>query len=189
MIDDVFLGSLIRNYRRQNGSTLAEVATRTGLSKGLLSRVENGHVSPSLSTLSKIADALDVHISDFFLEDGVADISYLSEKEYQKVHWDDQDAVYDYYPLVAPDFGRRLFNPFMIHIKKKDFRPITNTASCDQFVYMLKGTIDYGYGQKVYTITAGDSLFFRGEMAHGPKKLHTNEAKYIMVLCRRTPHK
>ena len=59
----------IREIRKNKGFTLAQLGKETGLSKGLLSRIENNQVSPPIATLSKIARGLVVPISIFFEED------------------------------------------------------------------------------------------------------------------------
>ncbi|HVW79187.1 MAG TPA: helix-turn-helix transcriptional regulator [Alloacidobacterium sp.] len=63
------IGITIRGYRLQKGLSQGDIEKRTGLLRCYLSRVENGHTVPSLDTLSKIANALDLPLSQFFTED------------------------------------------------------------------------------------------------------------------------
>ncbi len=63
------IGTTIRAYRLQKGLSQGDIEKKTGLLRCYLSRVENGHTVPSLDTLSKIAIALDLPISQFFSED------------------------------------------------------------------------------------------------------------------------
>jgi transcriptional regulator with XRE-family HTH domain len=65
------IGTTIRAYRLQRGLSQGDIEKKTGLLRCYLSRVENGHTVPSLDTLSKIAMALDVPISQFFAEDSL----------------------------------------------------------------------------------------------------------------------
>ncbi len=64
------IGTTIRTHRLQRGLSQGDIEKKTGLLRCYLSRVENGHTVPSLDTLSKIALALDLPISQFFAEDG-----------------------------------------------------------------------------------------------------------------------
>ena len=66
------IGTTIRTQRLQKGLSQGDIEKKTGLLRCYLSRVENGHTVPSLDTLSKIAVALDLSISQFFLEDALA---------------------------------------------------------------------------------------------------------------------
>jgi transcriptional regulator with XRE-family HTH domain len=65
------IGTAIRGYRLQKGLSQGDIEKRTGLLRCYLSRVENGHTIPSLDTLSKIAGALELPLSQFFAEDGL----------------------------------------------------------------------------------------------------------------------
>jgi transcriptional regulator with XRE-family HTH domain len=62
----VNIGQVIRNYRGDRGLSQGDIERRTGLLRCYLSRVENGHTVPSLETLAKIAEALEVSLADFF---------------------------------------------------------------------------------------------------------------------------
>lgn len=65
------IGTTIRAHRLQRGLSQGDIEKKTGLLRCYLSRVENGHTVPSLDTLSKIAAALDLPISQFFAEDSL----------------------------------------------------------------------------------------------------------------------
>jgi transcriptional regulator with XRE-family HTH domain len=65
------VGTQIRRRRRERDLTLSQVAERTGLNVGYLSQVENDKASPSLETLASLADALDVPIAWFLLDQSV----------------------------------------------------------------------------------------------------------------------
>jgi len=62
------IGETIRNYRTQKGMSQGDIEKRTGLLRCYLSRVENGHTIPSLDTLAKIAQAMEVPLGQFFAE-------------------------------------------------------------------------------------------------------------------------
>ncbi|MBI1749058.1 MAG: helix-turn-helix transcriptional regulator [Acidobacteria bacterium] len=62
----VNIGDVIRSYRAERGLSQGDIERRTGLLRCYLSRVENGHTVPSLETLAKIAEALDITLADFF---------------------------------------------------------------------------------------------------------------------------
>ena len=63
------IGTTIRAHRLQKGLSQGDIEKKTGLLRCYLSRVENGHTVPSLDTLSKIAQALDLPIAQFFADD------------------------------------------------------------------------------------------------------------------------
>ena len=62
----VNIGEVIRSYRTERGLSQGDIERRTGLLRCYLSRVENGHTVPSLETLAKIAEAMEIGLADFF---------------------------------------------------------------------------------------------------------------------------
>ena len=70
MLPQINIGETIRNYRLQKGMSQGDIEKRSGLLRCYLSRVENGHTIPSLDTLSKIAGAMEIALSQFFSESG-----------------------------------------------------------------------------------------------------------------------
>jgi transcriptional regulator with XRE-family HTH domain len=79
------IGQSIRSYRLQKGMSQGDIEKRTGLLRCYLSRVENGHTIPSLDTLSKIATAMEISLSQFFSDSGHSNgakgLPQLSEDE------------------------------------------------------------------------------------------------------------
>jgi transcriptional regulator with XRE-family HTH domain len=79
------IGETIRNYRLQKGMSQGDIEKRTGLLRCYLSRVENGHTIPSLDTLTKIATAMELPLSQFFSDsnhsNGSKGLPQLSEDE------------------------------------------------------------------------------------------------------------
>jgi transcriptional regulator with XRE-family HTH domain len=73
------IGTTIREHRLQKGLSQGDIEKKTGLLRCYLSRVENGHTVPSLDTLAKIAQALDLPISQFFMEDSLHHQSSLQK--------------------------------------------------------------------------------------------------------------
>ena len=62
------IGRQVRRYRKQLGLTITEMCDRTGLSAGMVSKIENGNTSPSLATLRSLATALNVPVTSLFRE-------------------------------------------------------------------------------------------------------------------------
>src|ERR1035438_10275316 len=63
---NVNIGQVIRSYRGERNLSQGDIQRRTGLLRCYLSRVENGHTVPSLETLAKIAEAMEINLADFF---------------------------------------------------------------------------------------------------------------------------
>ena len=63
---EVAIGREVRAYRKRQGVTVAELSASTGISAGMLSKIENGNISSSLTTLQTLSNALQVPITAFF---------------------------------------------------------------------------------------------------------------------------
>lgn len=185
MIDEQYIGALIRNLRITADLTLSQIAEKTGLSKSLLSRIEHGKICPPIPTLSKIADALDVHISTFFREEGVAAVANTAYEAREFVVSQNPDHRYSFADLVGDGYGRKLMNPFIIRVERDTLKPFVNTVPGDQFMLVTEGAMKYKYAGSIYTMNAGDSLYFRGEVPHGVYAVLTPFVEYLMVLSRR----
>ncbi len=60
------IGERLRAFRKGRGYTLKTLSVKTGLSQSLISKIELGNTAASVSTLLKLANALNIHIKDFF---------------------------------------------------------------------------------------------------------------------------
>jgi transcriptional regulator with XRE-family HTH domain len=75
------IGGTIKALRQEKQMTLPALAKKSGLSKGLISNLENSpEINPSLDTLHKIAEALDVTLADFLEKEKVQIIKFMPEK-------------------------------------------------------------------------------------------------------------
>ena len=57
---------LLREWRQRRGYSVRELAKRAGVGFMTISRIENGHMSPTVAMLEKLARALDITVREFF---------------------------------------------------------------------------------------------------------------------------
>ncbi len=170
---DDYLGKMIHALRRHDHLTIAEVADQAGISRGMLSKIENGQVSTSLDSLNKIAGALGVSLAHLFryynVPAGTAQLVKGGEamevvrRGTRRGHT---------YRLLAYDQGpKKLFEPFLVTMNDASevFPSFEHPGT--EFIYMLKGKLQYRHGTQTYLLNPGDSLTFRGDVPHGPDKL------------------
>lgn len=186
---DRFLGNVIRDLRLKDNLTIAEVAAQAGISRGMVSKIENGQVSTSLETLSKIAQALGVSLAHLFrhydMPSGGAQLVRLGEgmevvrRGTRRGHT---------YHLLAYDQGpRKSFEPFLIIMDDASEVFPTFEHPGTEFIHMLRGKIEYRHGQQTYVLEPGDSLTFRGDIPHGPEKLIELPIHFLSIIIYGTP--
>ncbi len=175
------LAKRVRELRSERGMTLQDVARLTGLSKGLLSKVENGVVSPPIATLAKLAEALEVPIGEFFESKDSADNAVFFPKSKRKrVRGRSSQHAYNY-ELLVPSRKRRDMQPMIVTVDGKNYKFKLMDHAGEQFIYLLEGEMSYVVDDQQYEMTPGDSLYFNARILHGPKLSRGQKAKYIVV--------
>lgn len=169
---DFFVGKTLNALRRQQRLTIADVAHRAAISRGMLSKIENGQTT-SLDTLHRLTDALGISLSTLFqrfqLPDGGA--QYVRKGEGLEVVRRGTRRAHTYHLLAADRGPKRHFEPFLVTLTDKSeiFPRFEHPGT--EFIYVLEGKIRYKHGKQSYTLSPGDALTFRGDIPHGPETL------------------
>lgn len=181
---DRFLGNVIRELRLKDNLTIAEVATQAGISRGMVSKIENGQVSTSLETLSKIAQALGVSLAHLFrhynMPSGGAQV--VRNGEGMEVVRRGTRRGHTYHLLAYDQGPKKTFEPFLITMDDASEVFPTFEHPGTEFIHMLRGRIEYRHGQQTYLLEPGDSLTFRGDIPHGPERLIELPIHFLSVI-------
>ncbi|SFR05998.1 Cupin domain-containing protein [Poseidonocella sedimentorum] len=182
---EVAIGREVRAFRRQQEITVAELAQSTGLSIGMLSKIENGNTSPSLTTLQLLANALSVPLTSFFRR---------FEESRQAVHTKSGEGVsieregtraghqYNLLGHIGANASGVIVEPYLITLTaESDVFPTFQHGGIET-IYMLEGEVEYRHGDGVYSLTPGDTLFFDADAPHGPEKLVALPARYLSII-------
>jgi len=179
-----YLGNQIKELRQHHGLTIAEVADRADISRGMLSKIENAQTATSLETISKLAHALGVSLSTLFRQYDVPDggAQHIKSGEGMEVVRRGTKRGHTYHLLSYDQGPTKQFEPFLITIDHESEVFPTFEHPGTEFIYMLEGKMTYRHGQNTYEMVPGDSLTFRGEVPHGPETLTHCPIKFITVL-------
>lgn len=185
-IKELKLGEKIRKLRRERRFTLQEVAELTGLSKPLLSQIENDQVIPPIATLLKIAKGLKVGIHYFFEEEGDRQKFVLtrggSEKSSQRRPGNDAVKGYLYHSL-APGIRHKQIEPFLIEFELTEWDDsFFYKHEGVEFIYLLEGELEFRYGPEVMVLFPGDSIYYDSTEPHGYVSRGNDRAKAVVVL-------
>ena len=166
------IGGQVRLFRQQLKLTVSEAAESAGLSPGMLSKIENGNISPSLATLNSLSVALNVPVTAFFRKyEEQRDCAYVPANQGLVIERQGTRAGH-LYELLGHTMGKSLsVEPYLITIKEKtDVFPLFQHDGIE-FIYMLKGKVVYRYTDQTFTLSPGDSLCFDSDGSHGPEEL------------------
>ena len=176
-----YIARRIKQLRADRGMTLKQVSDVTGLSKGLLSKIENCIVSPPIGTLAKLANALDVPIGEFFDTDGLDPGKvFYSKGDRKTVHGRRSSLNYEYQLLVHGG-RRREMQPMIVLIDGKTYEFGLQEHPGEQFIFVVEGSMDYIVGDKKYSLGPEDCLYHDGHVPHGPKLSRDQKVRYVVV--------
>jgi len=159
----------IRQLRRKRNTTIQQLSLKTGLTPGYLSKIENSEKPPPIPTLTKIAYALNVHISYFFEEDnnGESDLSIVRKGERKEIIGDYTSLGYRYEAVVKKRADGAI-QPLVITLPgPADPGSIPfNYHNGEEMIYVLSGMLHFHYGDEIHAVKEGDCLYFDSSIPH-----------------------
>ncbi len=177
------IGVQVKKLRTGLDMTIGDLAKVSGLSPGMVSKIENGQTSASLSTLQALANALNTPIATFFRTfDEKRDATFVKSGEGLTIERRGSRAGHVYQLLGHSVRSEVRIEPYLITLEKgADSYPVFQHPG-HEFIYMLKGDVTYRHADQTYRLKPGDSLFFDAEAAHGPEELKTLPAVYLSII-------
>lgn len=180
------LGQVIANHVRSRrleiGLTVGQLAERTGISKGMLSKIENAQTSPSLSTLERLSTALDMPVTSLFR--GLAeerDAVFVKAGTGPEIVRKGTRAGHTYQLLGTLRGPYKRVEPLLVSlVESTEVFPLFQHAGVEM-LYMLEGIMEYSYGREHYRMEKGDTLQFEGDIPHGPTKLVKLPIRFLSI--------
>jgi transcriptional regulator with XRE-family HTH domain len=173
----------VRECRTQLGLTVEQLAERSGISKGMLSKIENAQASPSLGTLVKLASAISIPLTAFFrgLEEE-HDALLVRAGQGVEIVRKGTRVGHRYQLLGSMRGSHRVMEPMLVTLTEhSEVFPLFQHSGIE-FIYMLEGVMEYGYGADRYVLRPGDTLQFEGQVAHGPTELTDVPIRFLSVI-------
>ena len=177
------IGRQVKRYRKQLGLTITDICSRTGLSAGMMSKIENGNTSPSLATLRSLSTALNVPVTALFREfEEQRDATFVKAGQGLAIERHGTRAGHQYQLLGHSVHSDVSVEPYLITLEKEsEVFPIFQHAGVE-FIYVLQGSMIYRHLNVTYTLTPGDSLFFDADAPHGPEELVALPVRFLSVI-------
>ena len=182
---EVAIGREIHAFRKQQNITVAELAAETNLSIGMLSKIENGNTSPSLSTLQTISNALSVPLTAFFRQYEEQRMAvHTKAGEGVQIEREGTRAGHQYNLLghIGGNSSSVIVEPYLITLDNESDTFKTFQHSGIETIFMLEGEVNYLHCNQIYCLKPGDTLFFDADAPHGPEKLVKLPARYLSII-------
>ena len=176
------IGLQIRLYRKLQGLTVAELAGASGISTGMLSKIENGQISPSLTTLQILAKTLNLPMTLLFAAfEEKRDCSFVEHGHGVVIDRRGTKVGHQYRLLGHSLSGEVVVEPYLITLTE-DAAPYTAFQHDGvEFIYMLTGEVVYAHADRTYHLRPGDSILFDSSAPHGPTTLVKVPMTYLSI--------
>lgn len=177
------LGATVRTLRKQATLTISDLANAAGISVGMLSKIENGQISPSLSTLQAVATALNVPITALFAAfEEKRDCSYVRAGQGVLIERRGTKAGHQYSLLGHALGGAVAVDPYLITLHEEATPYVGFQHEGVEFIYMLTGEVVYRHADQSYHLRPGDAMLFDSAALHGPEVLVSKPMTYLSII-------
>ena len=181
--NDQAIGSALRDIRETRSLSARQLADQSGVSAAMISRIENGQVSPSISTMTSLSNALDVPLVSLFRDiaaektdfthvpkgGGVVSTRLMGEHEHHYIN------------LAAHRRRDLNFEAHKVTLKPQECEVPRYIGHGVVFIHVLTGSGVYLYGKQKLALNEGDSLSIDAELMHGFVKITTPELTFLSV--------
>lgn len=177
---EVNIGERLKKVRLDKNYTLKDVAAKSGYSKALISRIENGNVSPSINSLLKITSALDIKPHELFLPAKDAEPTVVHKGDRKKVKMDSGKIEVEFLTVQT---GEKKIEPLLISVQKG-----ASTGSAlgghngELWAMQLQGSMELTLGEDKHVLEEGDCAYFKTSIPHSFRNIGKGKAVAFCVL-------
>lgn len=183
-MDEKKITDNIKRLRLKQEMSLGQLARRTGLTRGYLSKIENSDKAPPFSTLLKIAKGLSVEIAFLIFEDGSVEAD--QDTRFSIVRANEREDAnrshsggYRYESLAYRKLGK-IMEPFIVLPSFDEKEPFSHRG--EEFIYTLEGPFEFIFGNEKYVLDEGDSIYFDSSVPHVGRSLGKKRARVLSVI-------
>lgn len=169
------IGGRIRQLRVKNNLTLEELASRTELTKGYLSQLENNTASPSVMTLEDIVEALGTDMSTFFREEKNVPVRFGSEDYFV----DEKEGAVTTY--IVPNAQANAMEPVILELEQGKRSQTIEPFEGEEFGYVLSGRITIEFEDEKVVVKKGETFYLHGNRSHALANEHKQKASVLWI--------
>ena len=185
MQEDILLqiSNKLKEIRKNKGVTLQEIADEAGVTKSLVSQIENSRTIPSLPVMLGLIKALDIDLNVFFndiISKTPGENVLIRRKEDYQPFTKENAKGYYYQRIFSKQFKDSHIAVVLLRLEKDAKRPMVKTNAFE-FKYVLQGSVEYTVGKNKYVLRQGDSMFFDANELHNPKCIDGDEVLLLVI--------
>lgn len=172
------IGTKIKEKRMELGISQKDLAQKVGLTAGFLSQIERDQAEPSITSLRKISEALNVAVFYFLMTDDEKK-AVVRKDERQKLTFRDSHMTYE---LLSPDLNRQM-EMFMGELEPGAVtcpEPLAHPG--EEVIYVMKGSMWIKVGDDEYTLEEGDTIYYFGTIPHQIENVGDKNLVFISTI-------
>jgi transcriptional regulator with XRE-family HTH domain len=178
------IGPKVRRLRLRKKLGLIQLGEHTGLSPAMLSKIERGHLFPTLPTLLRIALVFGVGLDHFFREDSERPIHAVVRKA-DRIRLPDKagrtSPAYRFESLDYPVSDRRL-NGYYAEIEAEEEASEPHEHPGAEIIYVLRGELVVNLEGEDFALGEGDSMYFDCAHSHTYRRKGSSPCAAIIVV-------
>jgi transcriptional regulator with XRE-family HTH domain len=163
------VGAAIRALRRSRGLSLRDLSRLTGFSIGFLSLVERGQSSLALTSLYKVAKALDSEVTDFFQQPNGGEPEPYPQPHVTRASEQSEVTIAGSrrtYHLLSRRVPDRVLEPLLVTIQPTEGLEEPYSHEGEEFAYVLSGNLLFVVDGVQHRLGPGDSIHFSASVPH-----------------------
>ena len=179
----LLIGDKIKTRRTQKNITLEQLAGKAGVSKGLISQIENNRTVPSLPVLFNIIHSLEEDLRTFFedMHDSINGNHVLIVRKGEEKGFSKEPVKgFSYKRILTRSISSQATDVVLLELKKNASRKQFIRTDAYECKYILKGDVEYQVDNEVFELHEGDTLFFDGRAKHRLKNIGNAEALILI---------
>ncbi|KAA0991960.1 helix-turn-helix domain-containing protein [Dyadobacter aurulentus] len=174
------VGRRIKEKRLDKRMTLQELADKSGVSKGLVSQIENGRTIPSLPVMLGIIQSLEIEVSEFFQGLSLLEPTILVNRRKDYAPFQKEDAKgFNYSRMMMRNLPASTIDFALLELTTESYREEVTTDAYE-FIYIIKGQTECRVNGQTMVLEEGDSIFFDGRLPHVPK--NTSDSNCLLLV-------
>ncbi|MBD3236181.1 MAG: cupin domain-containing protein [Candidatus Eisenbacteria bacterium] len=171
------LGRRVRRVRQEQGLTLREIESRSGVSATHISEVERGKTSPTVGVLERIGEALGVRSTDL-LGPNQALLPLFARPAERRRRSFSEGAVVE---VLTQPHGPCCYSACVVTLPPEALFQTEPGHPGEELCHVLEGAIEVSHGEIPYVVTAGESLQFRATSRHGVRNASGSPARFLWI--------
>jgi len=181
--NDQAIGSALRDLRETQTLTAKQLADESGVSAAMISRIENGQVSPSISTMTSLTEALEVPLVSLF-RDVVSertDFTHVKKGEGVVSTRMMGDHIHHYVNLATHRRRDLNFEAHTVTMTQQECEAPSYVGHGVVFMHVLKGSANFMYGKQMLKLSRGDNLSIDAELPYRVSEVLTPKFVFLAV--------